>query len=210
MTASIKKAVLLQPKRNEIQNMKKKTILVVATMLLLTGTVKAQMFDFSQNLKDLTIGLNLGCVGYDFNGRIDKTYAGFGVGANISILGLYIDFIYQNPEHRYDRKITFTEYPDNTALTINLGYKIPVTPWMNLTPLIGYSNETSGVTLGNSIGVESQNHRIFHDYRRDAIYNHFNYGVGLSFKPIRLLEIGGVVTSHAVYGNISFNFFGKK
>ena len=190
--------------------MKKKTILVVAALLLLVGNMKAQVFDFSQNLKDCTIGLNLGSVGYDFNGHIDKTYAGFGVGASISILGVYIDFIYQNPEHRYDRTITFAEYPDHTALTINVGYKIPVTPWMNLTPMIGYSNETSGATLGNSIGVESESHRIYHDYRRDAIYNHFNYGVGLSFKPFSMLEIGGVVTSHAVYGNISFNFFGKK
>ena len=189
--------------------MRKKTILVVAAILLLAGNLKAQIFDFSQNLTDVTIGFNLGSVGYDFNGHIDKTYAGFGGGVNVSILGVYIDFIYQNPKHRYDRKVTFTEYHDHTALTINVGYKIPVTSWMNLTPLIGYSNETSGVTLGNSIGVESENHRIFHDYRRDAIYNHFNYGVGLSFKPFRLLEIGGVVTSHAVYGNISINVFKK-
>ena len=140
--------------------MRKKTILVVAAILLLAGNLKAQIFDFSQNLTDVTIGFNLGSVGYDFNGHIDKTYAGFGGGVNVSILGVYIDFIYQNPKHRYDRKVTFTEYHDHTALTINVGYKIPVTSWMNLTPLIGYSNETSGVTLGNSIGVESENHRI--------------------------------------------------
>ena len=196
----------MQPKSiSKLNVMKKKSIILLTLLALTVGSVKAQWFDFSQNMTDVTIGLNLGVVGYHFDGQIDKTYAGLGGGVSFSLLGVYMDFMYQSPEHKWDRTVTMDEYPDQTALTINVGYKIPVLPWLNLTPMIGYSNETYGRTLGNSIGVDTENHSIYHDYVRDGVFNHFNYGAGLSVKPINWLEIGGVCTSHAVYGNISVN-----
>lgn len=190
--------------------MKKSSIILVALLALTIGSVKAQWFDFSQNMSDVTIGVNVGVVGYHFNGQIDKTFSGLGVGASVSLVGVYMDFIYRSPEHKWDKTVTLAEYPDQTALTINMGYKIPVTSWLNLIPLVGYSNETSGRTIGNSINVDTENHSIYHDYVRDEIYNHFNYGVGLSVKPINWLEIGGVCTAHAVYGNLSFNLMKMK
>ena len=188
----------------------KKVTLFAVLFSMLTISAKAQWFDFSQNLTNASIGFNAGVVGYHFNGQIDKTYADLGFGVNVSLLGCYIDFIYQSPEHMWDRTITMDEYSDQTALTINVGYQIPVLPWLNLTPLIGYSNETYGRTLGNSIGVDTENHSIYHDYVRDGIFNHFNYGAGLSVKPISWLEIGGVCTAHAVYGNLSVNLMKLK
>lgn len=190
--------------------MRKKSIILIALLALTVGSVKAQWFDFSQNLSDASIGLNVGVVGYHFDGQIDKTYAGLGVGASVSLLGLYVDFIYRSPEHKWDRTVTMNEYPDQTALSINVGYKIPVLSWLNLTPVIGYSNETYGRTLGNSIGVDTENHSIYHDYVRDGIFNHFNYGAGLSVKPISWLEIGGICTAHAVYGNLTVNLMRMK
>ena len=184
----------------------KKIALFAVLFSLITVNAKAQWFDFSQNKYDASIGFNIGAVGYHFDGsHIDKTYTGLGVGASLSLLGVYLDFIYQSPEHKWDRTVTQNEYPDKTALTINVGYKIPVLPWLNFIPVVGYSNETSGRTLGNSIGVDPDSHSIYHDYVYDNIYSHFNYGAGLSLKPISWLEIGGVCTSHAVYGNISVN-----
>ena len=120
-------------------------------------------------------------------------------------MGVYVDFIYQSPEHRWGNKITPDMYYDHTALTINAGYKIPVLSWLNVTPLIGYSNETTGKTLGNSIGVDTESHSIYHDYKVEHRNNHFNYGVGLSVKPIKWLEIGGVCSASAIYGNVSVN-----
>lgn len=181
----------------------KKVALFVVLFTMMTFSAKAQWFDFSNNHR-ASIGLNLGVVGYDFTSQgLDKNIANFGFGANVSVAGVYVDFIYQNPEHRWDRKVTQQEYPDQTALTINLGYQIPVLSWLYVTPLIGYSNETWGRTLGNSIGVDSESHSIYHDYERDRIDNHFNYGVGLMFRPIEAFEIGAVATSHALYGTIS-------
>lgn len=176
-------------------------------LALMTYSAKAQWFDFSQNRNDASIGFNAGVVGYHFgNGQIDKTYANFGWGASISLLGVYVDFIYQRPEHKWGNKITPDIYYDHTALTINIGYKIPVTSWLNVKPLIGYSNETMGWTDCSTVNVDYENHSIYHDYKCETINSHFNYGVGLSVKPISWLEIGGVCTAHAVYGNLSVNF----
>lgn len=188
----------------------KKSIILTALLVLVLGSAKAQMFDFSRNLSDFSVGLNLGSVGYHFDGQIDETYADFGYGLSMSLLGVYVDFMYQRPEHKFGNKITPMLYDDHTALTINAGYKIPVTKWLNLIPLIGYSNETIGTTDCSTINVDYENHRIYHDYDVDEIYSHFNYGVGLSLKPFSWLEIGGVCTAHAVYGNISINLMKVK
>ena len=184
----------------------KKVVLFAVLFSMATLSAKAQWFDFSQNAYDASVGVNLGMVGYHLgNKQAQKDLAGFGFGVSASLVGFYADFIYQNPEHRWDRKVTQVEYDDHTALAINVGYKIPVLPWLNIIPLIGYSNETTGKTLGNSIGVDTESHSIYHDYNVEHRYNHFNYGVGLSVKPIKWLEIGGVCSASAIYGNVSVN-----
>lgn len=186
--------------------MKTKSIIMVALLAMMTMSVKAQWFDFSQNQNDASIGLNLGAVGYHFNGsHTDKTYSDLGYGVSLSLLGFYADFMYQPPAHRWDSKVSPIVYHDHTALTINMGYKIPVTSWMNITPLIGYSNETIGRTDCSSINIDFENQSVYHDYDADEIHSHFNYGAGLSFKLFDVIEIGGVCTAHATYGNVSVN-----
>lgn len=188
----------------------KKLALIAVLLTAFSFSAKAQMFDFSQNKNDFCVGLNAGVVGYDFDGHINKNIADFGMGLSVSLLGVYIDFMYQSPEHRIGNKIEPKVYNDHTALTINAGYKIPVTSWLNITPLIGYSNETTGITDCSTINVDFENRSIYHDYNRETLTSHFNYGLGLSFKPFSFLEIGGVCTSHAVYGNLSLNLIGLK
>lgn len=187
--------------------MKRKFFIIAAMLVLTVGSARAQWFDFSQNRQDITFGLNVGVVGYHFNGQIDNTYSGFGGGLSASFFGVYMDFMYQSPEHRWGNKISPDIYHDHTALTINAGYKIPVTRWLILTPLIGYSNETTGWTDCSTINIDYESRSIYHDYDREAVYSHFNYGVGLSVKPIKWIEIGGVCTAHAVYGNLTVNLF---
>lgn len=184
----------------------KKIALIAVLISTMALSAKAQWLDFSQNRSDATVGLNLGAVGYHFNGNIDNTYADFGIGFSFSFLGAYIDFMYQSPEHRWGNKIDPILFNDHTALTINAGYKIPVLPWLNVTPLIGYSNETTGWTDCSTINIDYDSHSIYHDYDVEYRYNHFNYGLGISAKPINWLEIGAVCTAHATYGNISINF----
>lgn len=184
----------------------KKIALFVVLFAMMAGSVKAQWFDFSNNIR-ASIGLNLGCVGYQFHpqgARLDKEYAGFGVGACLSVGGVYLDFIYQNPEHRYAKvEPNQSDWNDHTALTINAGYQIPVLSWLFVTPLVGYSNETTGLT--KAYDVTAEDNSIVHKYVREHIYHHFNYGLGLTLRPLQWVEIGAVATTHAIYGNISFS-----
>lgn len=186
--------------------MNRKSFVLAALLAFATMGAKAQWFDFSRNHQDFAVGFNIGVVGYHFDGHIDKTYAGFGTGISVSLMGMYVDFIYQSPQHRWTSKYAPVVYDDHTALTINAGYKIPVLPWLSLTPLVGYSNETTGKTDCSTINIDYESRSIYHDYDRETITNHFNYGIGLSVKPVGWLEIGGVCTAHAVYGNVSSTF----
>ena len=171
---------------------------------MMTISAKAQWFDFSNNQR-ASIGLNVGAVGYTLSSQgLYTDLAGLGFGASLSISGMYLDFIYQWPEHKYSNQVGVPDWYDHTALTINVGYQIPVLSWLYLTPLVGYSNETTGITRANQITAE--NSSIVHKYERQAIYNHFNYGVGLMVRPFKSIEIGAVATSHAIYGNISYSF----
>jgi hypothetical protein len=189
----------------------KKATFIAVLLSMMALSAHAQWLDFSNNRYDVTVGLNLGAVGYHFNGsHIDNTYNGFGSGVSVSLMGVYVDFIYQSPEHRWGNRVEPILYHDHSALTINAGYKVPVLPWLNVTPMIGYSNETTGWTDCATVNIDYENSSIYHDYEVEHRYNHFNYGIGLSLKPIDWLEIGGVCTAHAVYGNISVNLMKVK
>ena len=70
-----------------------------------------------------------------------------------------------------------------------------LTNYLFVTPLIGYSNETYGITRGNKFDVGD--HELIHDYDVIERFNHFNYGLGLMARPISEVEIGCVASAHA-------------
>lgn len=181
----------------------KKVAFFAVLFSMMTISAKAQWFDFSNN-QSASIGLNLGAVGYKLDQQgLNTDLMNFGIGASVTLGGVYLDFIYQSPEHRFSEQVGVPDWHDHTALTINAGYQVPILSWLYLTPLVGYSNETTGITYANHISA--QNNSIIHKYKRETIDNHFNYGVGLTIKPIKWVSVGAVATSHAIYGNISIS-----
>lgn len=104
--------------------------------------------------------------------------------------------------------------PDSTTTTINLGYQIPVLPWIRVMPLIGFNVCTSGKTdmATHSAEVSGSEDNIsvelYHDYNRESRWVYLNYGGGLVISPFKWLSVYGVYTTHTVYGGISLNFGG--
>ena len=183
--------------------MKKKSIILFALLALTIGSAKAQWFNFTHNIR-ASIGLNLGAVGYNYDFKnLNTDLASFGAGACLSIGGVYLDFIYHSPDHRITNEVGGSDWWDNTALAINVGYQFPVLPWLFVTPLVGYSNQTEGWTRANDI--HASDNSIVHKYDQERIYHHFNYGAGLMFRPFPFIELGAYATTHAIYGNISFS-----
>lgn len=188
--------------------MKKSIFIFIVLAIFAIGSAKAQYFDFRNNER-FSIGLNVGAVGYHLGAmnhvgphNTTESYNGFGMGANLSAGGVYVDFIYQTPDHLYTKEVG-TDWNDHTALAINVGYQFPVTDFLFVMPMIGYSNETYGITEGNKFDVGD--HQLIHDYEVTERFHHFNYGLGMVFRLFGEVEVGCVGTAHALYGTISYS-----
>lgn len=189
----------------------KKSILFVA-MATMALTASAQWFDFSQNAHRYSIGFNLGQAGNS------SQFHDFGFGASLSAWGVYVDFISAGPQYKYDNRVasindpaTVRFVPDSTTTVVNLGYQIPVLPWLRIMPIIGFNINSSGRTdlathSAETTGTaESVSVELYHDYTREQSWNYLNYGGGIFVRPVKWIDIYGVYTIHAIYGGISFN-----
>ena len=181
-----------------------KKILILATLVALAVSAKAQWFDFSNNDERLTLGFHLGA------NAVGTEYSNFGFGASLSVMGVYMDFMRVIPAHKYDNHVEYTVYDDSASLTINLGYQIPVLSWLRIMPLVGYCQTNYGKTDASSINFSNSddyNPTLYHDYdvTPGSRKHYFNYGVGLFVTPVQFMDIYAIVSSKAIYGGISVN-----
>ena len=187
--------------------MNKKSILLVALLAMVSFSVKAQWFNFSENQKRAVIGFHAGLVGYnDVNGINDMKLTDMGVGVSLNVLGVYADFLYVSPDHMYDSHVVQTNWEDHDAFVINVGYQIPIYQnYVFITPVIGWSRVSTGITEGNNIGVDPERRSIFHKYHSTWHRNDFNYGGVLTVAPSKYFEINAAFTAHAAYAGIACN-----
>ena len=188
----------------------KKVVLFAVLFTLMTLSAQAQWFDFSENNDRAVVGLNTGLVGYrsvsDLGSAETWDFADVGVGASLTVAGVYVDFVYVNPDHRFDSHVIMGNWDDHSALTLNAGYQIPIyKDYVFITPMIGWSRVTTGYTEGNNIGVEAESNSIYHKYTVEWSRNDFNYGAGLTVVPCRWCEINATCTAHAATLGIGFN-----
>lgn len=181
-----------------------KKILILATILFVAMTGRAQWFDFSNNSERAGIGFHLGQMG------MHTDYTDFGGGFSVNVLGVYFDFSKAGPEHKFDNHVTNTLYNDSVAWSINLGYQIPVLPWLRLVPVVGYCQTNAGLTDATTVNVDvdsDHNASIYHDYdvTEGTRQHYFNFGLGLSVSPIKWIDLYFFGTNHSMYGGISLN-----
>lgn len=189
--------------------MKKLSIFIVL-FTALSINAKAQWFDLSQNMNRAVIGINTGLVGYKSVSSLGSSdtwnLSDVGVGISAAISGVYVDFLYVNPDHRFDSHIVMGNWDDHSALTINAGYQFPIYgDYVFITPMIGWSRVTTGYTEGNNIEVDPESRSIYHKYTATWSRNDFNYGIGLTVVPCRWFEINANCTAHAAYLGVGFN-----
>ena len=187
--------------------MNKKSILFVALLAMMSFSVKAQWFDFSQNQKRAVVGFHTGLVGYNgVNDISNRSLSDLGFGTSLNILGVYADFLYVTPDHMYDSHVVQNNWEDHDAFVINVGYQIPIyKEYVFITPLIGWSRVSTGITEGNNIGVDPEKRSIYHKYHSTWRRNDFNYGGMLTVAPCKYFEINAAFTAHAAYAGIAFN-----
>ncbi|MCR5445262.1 MAG: hypothetical protein K6E96_06235 [Bacteroidales bacterium] len=191
----------------------KKTVLLLAAVVAMAMSANAQWFDFKNNVHRYELGLNLGLTG------INTGFEQFGMGASVSAWGVYLDFTSAGPMYKYDNHVASMNDPENlrlkpdsTTTTINLGYQIPVLPWLRIMPLVGFNITTSGHTDMATHNAEVNgdgdyvNVELYHDYIREYRWSYFNFGGGIVISPIKWVSIYGIYTTRAIYGGITFNF----
>ena len=188
----------------------KKVTLFAVFFTLMTLSAKAQWFDFSENDDRAIVGINTGLVGYrnvsDLGSASTWDFADVGVGASIAIAGVYVDFVYVSPDHRFDSHIVQGNWDDHSALSFNAGYQIPIyKDYVFITPMIGLSRVTTGYTEGNNIGFDTETQSIYHKYTATWHRNDFNYGAGLTVVPCKWFEINATCTAHAASLGVGFN-----
>ena len=181
--------------------MKTKIVLFVLLLAFVGKSTNAQFLSLANNNSRLTIGFQLGETGWHTD------YAGLGWGVSASICGFYADFLLRGPQHRYDKHVNQDIWRDDEAYTINVGYQIPITSWLRIAPIIGYSQTNYGITDMSTVNIERGEYSssIYHDYYIQKRFHEFNYGAGLFLQPFKSVEIYGVYTARSIYGGISLN-----
>lgn len=184
--------------------MKKTRFVILAVLFAFTcNSANAQFLNLANNNQRVTFGFQLGEAGWHTD------YQDFGWGLSASICGVYIDFLLSPPQHKNDHHVNNTLWQDDEAFTINVGYQIPILPWLRIAPIIGYCQTNYGITDMSTVNihVNEGSHRgsIYHDYYPQKRFHEFNYGGGLFLQPFKYVEIYGVYTVRSVYGGISLN-----
>ena len=138
-----------------------------------------------------------------------SSYARFGMGASLLYNGIYLDFIEAEPQHKYTSEISDTKWNDTCAFSIGLGYQFPLTKWLRIMPLIGYSQTNDGITDGSSMSLSADidSFTWYHEYEvtKGSRSHYFNYGGGISVQPCKWFSINLIATRHALYGGVSLD-----
>ena len=183
--------------------MKTKIILFAVLLAFVGNSANAQLFDLASNKDRLTVGFQLGSAG------VNTDYGGFAWGVSASLVGVYLDFLIAGPQHQNDKHVNNILWQDDEAFTINVGYQIPVLPWLRVAPIIGYCQTNYGLTDMSTVNIHidpnARRGSIYHSYYPQKRFHDFNYGAGLFLQPFKSVEIYGVYTARSIYGGISLN-----
>lgn len=182
--------------------MTKKSTLFLAIALLVSLPLRAQFLDFNQNNDRGFLGLQLGQAGSG------TEFSDLGFGVSLSVYGVYLDFLIAPPEYSNDNHLINELWDDDEAWCINLGYQIPIFPWLRVAPIVGYSQCNYGYTdLGTQNLHLEENGDITnrHDYVVVKRYHEFNFGGALFVELFHHIELYGVYTRRAIYGGVSFD-----
>lgn len=179
----------------------KRTLLLAALLTLGALGAHAQWLDFSTNQRRVSIGFQGG------QSASGTDYARFGLGASIQVYGFQVDFLRVTPEHKYDNHVSPKIYRDSSSYVINLGYQIPILPWLRLIPVLGYCQTNYGDTDASTVNIDTDENSstVYHDYTVIGRNHYFNYGLGINIRPVKYTDLQFVYSARAIYGGININ-----
>lgn len=166
---------------------------------------RAGWFDLSENKGRCGLGVNVGLVG------LNTCYGDLGWGPSIHVGGVYLDFLKGGPAHEHQKAYSPEGplYNDSTAVLANVGYQLPIFPWLRLMPLIGYCRTDAGITDVSKTHsdrlADTETHSHPYSVTPGTVRRSVNFGVGIFVQPLCWMEVQAIVSRHALYGGISIN-----
>ena len=167
-------------------------------LLLMPLIAKSQVFSkeaFEYANQTWSIGIMGGGIGiFD-----DKTRGGFGL--NLTIKGIYLDFLGKGSSHKSDTKVD--KWKESSGTVFHVGYQLPVTKSFRVIPVIGYYTLGSTTTDGYDWKVTSSG--ISNKTSTSIDSRGVDYG-GILVLNSRHVNFYGACTTHALYGGVAYQF----
>ena len=175
-----------------------KKVCALMMMVMVSLGIHAQLLQkegFKAN-KGYTIGLVGGAFGiYD-----DVSCAA--IGMNTTISGIYVDVLFWPRAHESSTDVDVHK-DEKTAVSIHTGYQFPMTKWLSIIPVIGYTSVKNGDTDGSNYRISNGN--ITNSYYVKEKNEGFDYGgiLCINIKSVRVYAAG---TRYGVYGGVGLKF----
>ena len=180
-----------------------KRLIISLVLLSVTICAHAQLLNLSSNNHRYEVGLNFGQM------ASNTEYARFGMGMNMLAWGVYLDLNMTVAQHKFDGEFSDTQWDDDEFFNINLGYQIPLLPWIRVMPLLGYAQTNEGITDASTLNIDTEDESIsiYHTYTvtPGSRVHYFNYGGGISIQPLKWFSINFAYTRFAVYGGFAID-----
>lgn len=142
-------------------------------------------------------GYEIGLLGGAFGIYDDVSCAG--IGFNGTIYGAYVDLLFWPRAHSNTTDVDKHENEKET-FSVHAGYQFPLTKWLSIIPVIGYTSVTTGTTDGSKWSYNKSS-GIRNSYSVEDKTQGFDYGGALciNIKSVRLYAVG---TRYGIYGGI--------
>lgn len=171
----------------------KKIIFILIAIMCLANTYAQSFIDRNKNI---SIGAHFGAVGQNEDMGLQI------IMLNVTVYGVYIDFGGWPQSHGSDINVGIWEA--DKAELFHIGYQLPVTNWLKITPLIGYANDETGYTNGYNYKIDQ--YGIHNQFISETGISDFDFGGQAKFEiPINKktsIDIMGTYTKYSWYGGI--------
>lgn len=145
-------------------------------------------------------GGSVGIIGGAFGIYDEHSSGAFGV--NGTAYGVYFDLMGWPRKHARSTDVKKHEN-EKSCISVHVGYQLPLTKWLNFTPVVGYTAIKKGTTDGSKWSVSSSG--IYNSFDVKEKTNGFDYGGILTFN-IKALQLYAAGTRYGAYGGIGFKF----
>lgn len=175
-----------------------KKILLFAVLITTGLQVHAQLLQ-GEGFKG-NKGFSMGLLGGAFG--IYDDVSNMGIGLNATFSGVYVDLLVMPRAHESSTDVDVHK-DEKQTVSIHAGYQFPLTSWVSVIPVVGFTSVKIGDTDGSR--WRSGSNGITNSFREKDKTEGFDYGGVLCFniKKVRIYAAG---TRYGVYGGVGLAF----